>query len=793
MIVRAISDVAHCLRYHEPPADFEIDGASRSRLAASVGASGVVVAEKSYAFETVTTAEDGEREPAPADDEEREFAALVRDLLRGRAITITESNAAFLSQLSSQYELPELRKATQRFLDAHDSFVLSLCLHARDALLTVLEGLGFWGRILYTFWDLFGCLAAIVCVMNLTLSLCTMGLYVVADHAALYIFLLLPFALFALTFASLFNIPALEFLAFRFLRHGYDSFFFTHQRLFLAFLRVLPCGFTRAHPFSFGVVYHLVFGVVFFALGISLIQGMGFTPSNSVEVLIVIFALGVPPVKYHSLYFFYALHSWASLVPACRAKFLSNGDFADPFLCAIYLGRTAWRDLWAHAHADHPDATWRTHALAIAKAVCSRTTVACYLVIASSAFLISQHALLSAKSAFMFILIVFVLALPLCATIAFPLFLLRNLRPQAPTNDQVTREFAHVADADCPRDVFFRYVAHADEHRPLRYLSIVVTAAAIALALIVFIVAVSRGKGEQPARARVLTDARHRVTHAICDATVKNLSMLQIGHLAQIPLQGDGDLSLLPIVFGSQNVSNFELRETGLGAISHVFIRDRRLHVFALRGTRTLADVLVDAELWGASVFLTLFRPFVPLLASFGHLGADYMNSMLSLPRVVFQPLSVTDLYIRQLTSYLGTVPIPEDEDALFTGHSLGGGLAKILAMITGFASVAWSGPGTSGTDVLYGGGRKGTVLNIVSVCPEQDWVAGIDPSEGTTFKIPCRAGAFACHDLPRDLCQIAAMCGTFEQTREWCEGWFDAEEIEDILTLAAPRYTTPG
>jgi hypothetical protein len=232
-----------------------------------------------------------------------------------RWITITCTNSDFVRDFAESHGLAALCAlrcalctATSRFRRSSDSPLAALWLHAHGSVATVLGGFGFWSKFLFTFWDLFGCLVALVCLLNLTLSLCTMGLYRVADHDAVYAFVLLQFAGFTLTFGGLFAIPALEFFEFRLLRVKYTSFFFAHQRLLLGLLRVLPCGVARGRPFSCGALHDFAFGVLFFVFGLCVLE---FAPTASVEEFVLVIVLGILPAKYLTLYLLYALHSFA--------------------------------------------------------------------------------------------------------------------------------------------------------------------------------------------------------------------------------------------------------------------------------------------------------------------------------------------------------------------------------------------------------------------------------------------------------------------------------------------------
>jgi lipase ATG15 len=199
---------------------------------------------------------------------------------------------------------------------------------------------------------------------------------------------------------------------------------------------------------------------------------------------------------------------------------------------------------------------------------------------------------------------------------------------------------------------------------------------------------------------------------------------------------------------------------------------------------------MVDLELWCAAVLLEIFLPFVPFIGHFNYIAHDYFSMLMAMPRVVFQPFSLTDRYVHNMFRYVRHVRVGEGDDVLITGHSLGGGIAKILALMTGYAAVAWSGPGTRAIEYLYRDRDKTiTPRNLINVVPDQDWVGAVDQWDGTTYKLPCRAGPLWCHDLPRTICQVAAMCGKLDEQRPWCELWLEPRDMEQVAENAAPHH----
>ena len=127
---------------------------------------------------------------------------------------------------------------------------------------------------------------------------------------------------------------------------------------------------------------------------------------------------------------------------------------------------------------------------------------------------------------------------------------------------------------------------------------------------------------------------------------------------------------------------------------------------------------------------------------------------------------------------------IDPDEDIMIVGHSLGGGLAKIISLSTGIQAVALSGPGVRFIGSFY---KNKTVKNvretIVDIIPGQDLVARVDMSLGTQIHIPCHRG-LSCHSTRRLMCQIAVMCNTFKRHENWCTFYFDDKQIKEMFRI---------
>jgi len=101
------------------------------------------------------------------------------------------------------------------------------------------------------------------------------------------------------------------------------------------------------------------------------------------------------------------------------------------------------------------------------------------------------------------------------------------------------------------------------------------------------------------------------------------------------------------------------------------------------------------------------------------------------------------------------------------TGHSLGGGLAKLVTMETKIPAITFSSPGVENTRLLVSPNRTtqdeaASILHDLSftVIPNNDIVPRIDSQLGTTIQIDCSESPLACHAIGETLCGVLHMCG---------------------------------
>ncbi len=97
----------------------------------------------------------------------------------------------------------------------------------------------------------------------------------------------------------------------------------------------------------------------------------------------------------------------------------------------------------------------------------------------------------------------------------------------------------------------------------------------------------------------------------------------------------------------------------------------------------------------------------------------------------------------------------------LLTGHSLGGGLASIVASHLSLPAVVFSSPGLGYSTYNYNVTEEAVMTHTMNVIPLGDPVPGFDKQIGMIQNLPCDAGQpMECHSLTRTLRMLVEICG---------------------------------
>ena len=185
--------------------------------------------------------------------------------------------------------------------------------------------------------------------------------------------------------------------------------------------------------------------------------------------------------------------------------------------------------------------------------------------------------------------------------------------------------------------------------------------------------------------------------------------------------------------------------------------------ILSIKGTSHKKDLYMDIQLFMPSVFLNLLSTF----SFFGNEMDNFIYKIieysLSIPYRLFGEFLFINEYIDKLREAYYNPNNTENylENVVIVGHSLGGGLSKILGRITKNQAISLSGPGINAfhTNWTSDGNSINFDISFIDLVPDKDLVPRVEVSGGTIYRIICTKGPFVCHDKALSLCETLAMC----------------------------------
>eukprot|EP00445_Apocalathium_hangoei_P043647 CAMPEP_0203978160 /NCGR_PEP_ID=MMETSP0359-20131031/101975_1 /ASSEMBLY_ACC=CAM_ASM_000338 /TAXON_ID=268821 /ORGANISM="Scrippsiella Hangoei, Strain SHTV-5" /LENGTH=480 /DNA_ID=CAMNT_0050916369 /DNA_START=56 /DNA_END=1497 /DNA_ORIENTATION=+ len=219
-----------------------------------------------------------------------------------------------------------------------------------------------------------------------------------------------------------------------------------------------------------------------------------------------------------------------------------------------------------------------------------------------------------------------------------------------------------------------------------------------------------------------------------------------------------------------------------------------KTRVIAVRGTTTFQDALVDADLWAFVKILQSFDKFSSIISMMRKQLVRELTGSISLRAWLHEPRlwqaledvaakakddSLSDGWATVVTGHslggglaqiiaaappdTGSGVVARWHATVVTGHSLGGGLAQIIAAHLKIPALVWSPVGVGYSLDRFRMTAEDVYLTSVLIQPDYDLVPEVDLQLGYTQHIPCHfAGRnpIECHSILRSECELFAMCG---------------------------------
>ena len=216
--------------------------------------------------------------------------------------------------------------------------------------------------------------------------------------------------------------------------------------------------------------------------------------------------------------------------------------------------------------------------------------------------------------------------------------------------------------------------------------------------------------------------------------------------------------------------------------------------VVAIRGTDVgrLQDFMEDVKLYAEPVVFTLLSTVFPSIRLWSGATTSAIIQILYDTNAFFGLQGEAEYY-RPLVNRVEELS-KRGRNVVITGHSLGGGLARIVASLTGLPSVSFSPPGLELSHRKYSVREvDGTLRRLdnkngalhhksVAVVTETDVISQVDNQVGLVQRIQCdatdRAHQNACHLLEGTACHLLEHCGDTRGRFTACSFEFDLGAI---------------
>jgi len=198
----------------------------------------------------------------------------------------------------------------------------------------------------------------------------------------------------------------------------------------------------------------------------------------------------------------------------------------------------------------------------------------------------------------------------------------------------------------------------------------------------------------------------------------------------------------------------------------HLHLPQSKMHIISVRGTWDFADFMQDMVLFAEIIALQMVGIFIPILKIWSHSLISSVVDKTSIWSGAMYP-GANKRYYEDPYNYLHANGIPqEDEYVVMMGHSLGGGVAQVVAAKMydeghrNVVSFSLSAPGVLYSAKKFDFSIEGLQYTSINALGERDPFTYVDKHLGLLTRFECnRELSVDCHSAYQSMCEISGSC----------------------------------